>query len=83
MHSKRSKILLSIAAAAVLAVPAGASAKQGADDPPGHVRHGKHVTGAKKQSVKHSSRSRSDDRGRDDDRGRGRGRGSDDGPNHT
>jgi hypothetical protein len=77
MHSGRSKILVSITAAAILAVPAGASAKHGADDPPGHVRHGQHVTGAKKHSVKHSSRTRGDDRGR------GRGRGSDDGPNHT
>jgi hypothetical protein len=74
MRSSRTKVLLSIAAAAALAVPAGASARHGADDPPGHVRHGSHVTGGK-HSVKHSSRTRDDDRGR--------GRGSDDGPNHT
>jgi hypothetical protein len=67
------KVLLSIAAAAALAVPAGATAKQGADDPPGHVRHGSHATGHHK--VKHSSRTPDDHRGR--------GRGSDDGPNHT
>jgi hypothetical protein len=73
MHSSHTKVLLSIAAAAALAVPAGATAKQGADDPPGHVRHGSHAAGQHK--AKHSSPTR-------DDR-RGRGRGTDDGPNHT
>jgi hypothetical protein len=68
------KVVVSIAAAAALAVPAGAMAKHGADDPPGHVRHGDHAAGAK-HNAKHSSRTRSVDRGR--------GRGSDDGPNHT
>jgi hypothetical protein len=70
MHSSPTKVLISIAAVAALAVPAGATAKQGADDPPGHVRHGSHAAG----QVKHSST-------RDDHRGRGRG--ADDGPNHT
>lgn len=75
MQSSRMKVLVSLAAAA-LAVPAAAVAKQGADDPAGHVRHADHLTGAKHKAGKNSSRTR-------DDRGRGRGRGSDDGPNHT
>jgi hypothetical protein len=68
------KVLVSLAAAAALAVPAGAMAKQGADDPAGHVRHANHLTGGKHKS-KVSSPARADDRGR--------GRGRDDGPNHT
>ena len=75
MQASRNKILVSLAAAAVLAVPAAASAKHGADDPPGHVRHSSHVS-ATKHSVRHHSRAADDDR-------RGRGRGNDDGPNHT
>jgi Ni/Co efflux regulator RcnB len=74
MQASRNKILVSLAAAAVLAVPAAASAKHGADDPPGHVRHSSHVS-ATKHSVRHHSRAADDDRGR--------GRGNDDGPNHT
>jgi Ni/Co efflux regulator RcnB len=76
MKASRNKILVSLAAAAVLAVPAAASAQHGADDPPGHVRHSSHVTRAH-HSVRHHSRAADDDRGRDGARG------SDDGPNHT
>jgi hypothetical protein len=39
MHSRTAKTLLAIAATAVLALPALAQARQGADDPIGHVRH--------------------------------------------
>jgi hypothetical protein len=39
MGSRSVKTLLAITATAVLAVPAIAQARQGADDPAGHVRH--------------------------------------------
>jgi hypothetical protein len=39
MHSRSAKTLLALAATAVLALPAVAQARQGADDPAGHVRH--------------------------------------------
>jgi hypothetical protein len=38
MNSRPAKILLAIGAAATLALPAAAVARQGADDPAGHVR---------------------------------------------
>lgn len=82
MHSRPTKILLSIAAVTALALPAGASARHGADDAPGHVRHADHVRG--KHHIKHSSRAGDDRRSsRAGDDRRGRGRGTDDGPNHT
>ena len=67
------KILLTATAIAALAVPGAAQARQGADDPAGHVRHSAdHVLGAHhKKSAKHT---RSHAR---------HGRGTDDGPNHT
>jgi hypothetical protein len=40
MNSRSTKTLLAIAATAGLALPALAQARQGADDPVGHVRHG-------------------------------------------
>jgi hypothetical protein len=41
MNHSRTKLAAIAAAAAMTLVPVGAaSAKQGADDPPGHVRHG-------------------------------------------
>ncbi len=40
MPSHTAKTLLAIAATAVLALPAVAQGRQGADDPVGHVRHG-------------------------------------------
>ena len=76
MNSRHLKFVGSMVAAAVLAVPAVAAAKHGADDPPGHVRHSSHATSAK-QSARHSSTTL------DDHGGRGGGHGSDDGPNHT
>ena len=39
MHSRSTKTLLALTATAMLAVPALAQARQGADDPVGHVRH--------------------------------------------
>jgi hypothetical protein len=39
MHSRSAQSLLAIAVTAALALPAVAQARQGADDPIGHVRH--------------------------------------------
>jgi hypothetical protein len=39
MHSQFAKTLLAVTATAALALPAVAQARQGADDPAGHVRH--------------------------------------------
>lgn len=87
------KIVLTAAAVAALAAPGIAQARQGADDPAGHVRHsgGDDVRGA--HHAKSGTTHRSGRRGRHGGRrGRGaddaaghvrRGRGTDDGPNHT
>jgi hypothetical protein len=85
MRNRLSKILLAAAAIPALAVPAGAQARHGADDPAGHVRHAEHSTTAS-QSTSTQSRSRHRHRGRHgrhharraDDRAQVRGRGSDD-----
>lgn len=60
-------IALSAAAVAALAVPAVGQARQGADDPAGHVRHANETT-----HHRHGG----------DDRTRGRDRSSDDGARH-
>jgi hypothetical protein len=39
MRSRSTKTLLALTATAMLAIPALAQARQGADDPVGHVRH--------------------------------------------
>jgi hypothetical protein len=39
MRSRVTKSLLALTAITVLALPAGAQARHGADDPAGHVRH--------------------------------------------
>jgi hypothetical protein len=39
MHSRSAKTLLVLTATAVLALPVVAQARQGADDPAGHLRH--------------------------------------------
>jgi hypothetical protein len=84
------KILLATAAIAAFAVPVGAQARQGADDPSGHVRHAAHHTAATASSsaVKHRTQTRDRHRhggrhDRNDDRvaGHRRGRGSDDATN--
>jgi hypothetical protein len=83
------KILLTATAIAALAVPGAAQARQGADDPAGHVRHsagdvrGAHHTTA---GTKTRTRARHHRRGGGADDVAGhvrRGRGNDDGPNHT
>jgi hypothetical protein len=40
----RSKTLIALTAVAALSLPAAALAKNGADDPAGHVRHASHST---------------------------------------
>jgi hypothetical protein len=93
MKNRLAKTLLAAAAIGALAAPAGAQARQGADDPAGHVRHAAHQTTAsssaahqQRERTRHGRRHahRADDR-RTDDRvaGTSRGRGTDDGPNHT
>ncbi|MEA2323555.1 MAG: hypothetical protein QOD81_3405 [Solirubrobacteraceae bacterium] len=94
MRHRLTKTLLAAAAVTALAVPAGAQAKNGADDPAGHVRHSSHQTSSS-SSASHKSRSRHRGRhhsrhhsrhharGTDDHGGQRRGRGTDDGPNHT
>ena len=44
MKNRLAKILLSAAAVAAFAAPVAAQARQGADDPAGHVRHAAHTT---------------------------------------
>jgi hypothetical protein len=46
MRNRLSQTVLAAAAVAALAVPVGAQARQGADDPAGHVRHAPHQTAA-------------------------------------
>jgi hypothetical protein len=65
MTTRLSKTVLAAAAIAAFAVPVGAQAKQGADDPAGHVRHAPHQTAAApaaspaaKKSTASTSRSR-------------------------
>jgi hypothetical protein len=95
MKNRLAKTLLATAAIGALAVPAGAQARHGADDPAGHVRHAAHST-TSSSSAAHTQRERTrhgrrhgrhgrHDARRADDRvaGQSRGRGTDDGPNHT
>jgi Ni/Co efflux regulator RcnB len=79
MRNRLTKTLLATAAVAVVALPAGAQARQGGDDPAGHVRHAVHRT-----AVSHHTRDRHQHRhrhGADDDTTLRHG-GADDGPNH-
>jgi hypothetical protein len=69
------KILLTATAIATLAAPGIAQARQGADDPVGHVRHS---AGDDVRGVHHSSASKAKHRSRTHRR-----HGADDGPNHT
>ena len=46
MKNRLAKTLLATATVAALAAPVAAQAKQGADDPAGHVRHAAHQTTA-------------------------------------
>jgi hypothetical protein len=96
---KKLAALLSLIAAFAIAVPLAAQAKNGADDPVGHVRHSgtddgiHHSSKAKKAAKaeavkaakpKAAAASTSGRRGSDDAPGDDHGRhGSDDGPNHS
>jgi Ni/Co efflux regulator RcnB len=79
------KIILTATAVAALAAPGVAQARQGADDPVGHVRHsgGDDVRGAHHtSSTKHRHRGRHGRRGTHHSASHRR-HGADDGPNHT
>jgi Ni/Co efflux regulator RcnB len=80
------KIVLTATAIATLAAPGIAQARQGADDPVGHVRHsaGDDVRGAHHtSSATHRHRGRHNRRARGADDGVNHVRnGADDGPNH-
>jgi hypothetical protein len=85
-NSMRKRIPTFLIAALGLAAFGGtagvATAKQGADDPPGHVRHGRGADDGARHA--RSSSHRRHGRGSDDGPGHRRhGRGSDDGPNHS
>jgi hypothetical protein len=92
MRNRLAKTILTAAAVAAVALPAGAQARQGADDPAGHVRHAAHQTAstpsaAHKHRHRHGRRHarRADDSAaarRTDDRGGVSRGGADDGPNH-
>jgi hypothetical protein len=88
MKNRLAKTLLAAAAIGALAAPVGAQARQGADDPAGHVRHAAHQTTTSSSSAhKHRERARHGrhhGRGTDDRvAGERHGRGTDDGPNHS
>jgi hypothetical protein len=88
--NRLTKTLVAGAAVAAMAIPAVAQAKQGADDPAGHVRHAVSTTVAKAPST--AAKKKADDNGRhrhrhgrrhgvrraDDNSARRQGRGADD-----
>jgi hypothetical protein len=76
MHVPTITSLATLGSIAVLAAPGVATAKHGADDPPGHVRHGAGEVHHAKHKARHHAR-----RSSDDARRHGR-HGADDGPNH-
>ena len=92
---KKLATLLSLIAAFAIAVPLAAEAKNGADDPVGHVRHSgndrpgddgvRHSTkatkAAKAAKAKAATAAKSGREGTDD--APGDDRGNDDGPNHS
>jgi Ni/Co efflux regulator RcnB len=78
MRNRITKTVLAAATIAAVALPAGAQAKNGADDPAGHVRHAAHQT---RHHHRHHHANRGVRRHGADDNGVRRG-GADDGPNH-
>jgi Ni/Co efflux regulator RcnB len=80
MNPRCKKTLLTVAAIAALAAPGVAQARQGADDPAGHVRHsrGDDV----RSSSKSTHRTRTRTRGGTHHASGHRRHGADDGPNH-
>lgn len=86
MTSRTAKILLTLAAAGAVAVPTAAQARQGADDPVGHVRHAGQDDGAHHPARHHARRhahrvAQHARHGADDGPNHAR-HGADDGPNH-
>jgi hypothetical protein len=79
MSLNRMKAALIVTAIAAAAVPVVAQARQGADDPAGHVRQASHQSSRHHESRGASIGYRRD--GSDDGPGHVRG-GRDDGPNH-
>jgi Ni/Co efflux regulator RcnB len=85
MKNRLAKILLSAAAVAAFAAPVGAQARQGGDDPAGHVRHAAHTTSttttqtATRTRHRHRHHGRHQTRRADDSSVQRRGRGADDG----
>jgi Ni/Co efflux regulator RcnB len=77
--NRLAKIVLTAVAAAALALPAGAQARHGADDPAGHVRHASHHTSSS-GAASHRSRHR---HRHGHHHSRHHARHNDDGPNHT
>jgi Spy/CpxP family protein refolding chaperone len=71
MRSRLTKTLLAAATVSALALPAGAQARHGADDPAGHARHSSSEV---RHHARHSSRTTARHHAR---------HGADDGPNHT
>jgi hypothetical protein len=91
MRNRLAKTVLATATVMAIALPAGAQAKNGADDPAGHVRHAAHQTATPASAHHHRHRHgrrhvrRADDSAaarRVDDNGGARRGGADDGPNH-
>ena len=97
MRNRLTKTLLASLTVAAVALPAGAQARQGADDPAGHVRHAAHQTATSAHQSRERHRHHHSNRGvrrhgADDNRGvrrhgaddnRGvRRHGADDGANH-
>jgi Ni/Co efflux regulator RcnB len=91
MRNRLAKTVLAAAAVTAIALPAAAQARQGGDDPAGHVRHASHQTSTSASAHQHRHRHgrrhvrRADDTAaarRADDNGGARRGGADDGPNH-
>jgi Ni/Co efflux regulator RcnB len=74
MRSRITKTVLALTAVSALALPAGAQARHGADDPAGHVRHS---ANERHHHGRHHSRHHSHTTARHHAR-----HGADDGPNH-
>jgi Ni/Co efflux regulator RcnB len=77
MRNRICKTILALTAVTAFAVPAGAQAKNGADDAAGHVRHSSHSSTQARHHSRSSSRARHHSHARHHAR-----HGADDGPNH-
>jgi hypothetical protein len=85
MRNRLAKTLLAAVTVTAIAMPAAAQARQGGDDPAGHVRHASHQTSTAHHRHARRHVRRADDSAaarRADDNGGARRGGADDGPNH-